>query len=120
MGNGDDRRDPAAIADSPPEELSQKELMLAIGAYAERKGEAEALHEHISDCAERRRSGLLPTLRSVVKSASARLSRRHVESREAAVEEKVEECSDDFDEYLAEASDRFDRSLDPEDDPGFW
>ena len=102
------RARPRRLVAPTPDELTDKELMLAIGAFAQRKGEAEARREHIAACADRRRSGLLPALRNAVEVAGARPSRRRVEDMETTVDATVEEREEDFSEYLTEATARFD------------
>ena len=91
------------IADADLGDLSDEELMLAIGAYAQRKGEAEARREHVGACVNRRRSGLRP-LWNVVRVTSWRLSLRYVESMGTSATETAAERNNEFQDYLTEAT----------------
>lgn len=108
-----DTRDPEEIAKADVETLSNEELMVAIGAYAQQKGEATAVQDLVAESKETRQSGPLPALRDTLPRAHKRLSLDAVEERKSSIDERAEQRDEKLDEYLTEATARFD---DPSED----
>lgn len=118
---GETSRDPQEVLDADVSELTDRELVLALGAMAQKSGEAAARYQHVSKCEQRRADGVLPALRASFVSVRARLSPARIAERKATAEEQKEDRDDRFEEYLAAATMRFDDTLEPTDaDRGFW
>lgn len=113
-------RDVSEILDKSAGELTDRELMIALGALAQKRGEAEQRSERIRTWEQQRERGLFPALRGAVRSATTRLSPERIEDRKASAEEQEEAEGARFEKYLAEATARFDDTLGPTDHRGFW
>ena len=115
-----DTRDPEEIAKADPEDLTNEELMITVGAFAQQKGEATAVQGLVAESKETRQSGLLPALRDTLARARKRLSLNAVEKRKSSIDERAEKREEHLRDYMREATARFDDPTENTAEWGIW